>query len=60
MNLENGIYELKFCKYCQETTIHCGTDCFQCESTSDTESEYESDSSTESDRDFIVSDSDSD
>ena len=53
---ENVAGEVKFCKYCQEYTVYIGPDCSQCESTSDTESEYDSDSSTESDYDFIVYD----
>ena len=52
----NPVNEIRFCKYCQEMTEHYVSDCGQCESKSDTESEYESDSSNESDRDFIVYD----
>ena len=38
-------------KFCQENTIHYGSKCSSCESTSDT------DTDCDSDYDFIVSDS---
>ena len=53
-------FTMKFCKYCQEKTVHYGLKCSSCESTSDTDTdwdscdrEYDSDGGCE----FIVNDS---
>ena len=54
----NPVNEIRFCKYCQERTLHYGPYCSQCESTSDIDSDTDYDS--EDDPDFIVSDIDSD
>ena len=47
MNPKNIAGEVKFCKYCLEYTVYIDSDCIQCESTS----EYDSDSSSESNYD---------
>ena len=58
MNPVNGLCEGKFCKYCQDMTVHYEAGCcLQCESTSDlSDTDYDS----EDGPDFIASDSDSD
>ena len=48
---------MKFCKYCQENTVHYGLKCSSCESTSDTDTDYESNYDSDSEYEFIVSDS---
>ena len=49
----NGISEVRFCKYCQDYTVHYEAgSCCQCVSTSDlSETDYDSDD----DSDFVVS-----
>ena len=51
----NPVNEIRFCKFCQERTVHYGADCSQCENTSDVESDINCENDYDSD--FIVSDS---